>query len=127
MHVLSDHQYFFSGLNDNHSSQLCQLLKQYAKEDVENLDLSDNKFTDTGILNICKALADTQITRLVISNNKLTEKCCEPVTGVLMRNKHLSILNMQDNQITSRVAKNKLINALPKIDVVIWVSIRIKC
>lgn len=77
--------------------QLCQLLKQYAREDVENLDLGSNKFTDNGILNICKALSETQITRLVISNNKLTEKCCEPVTGVLMRNKHLNILNMQDN------------------------------
>ena len=107
------------GLTDNHSLQLCQLLKQFAKEDVDNFDISNNKLTDNGIVNICKALSETQITRFVISNNKLTEKCCEPVTGILMRNKHLQILNMQDNQITSRVAKNKLINALPKIDVVI--------
>ena len=111
---------FIIGLTDNHSIQIAQLLRQYAKEDVENVDLGSNKITDNGILNILKALSETQVSRLVISNNKLTEKCCEPVTGVLMRNKHLNILNMQDNQIQSRVAKNKLINALPKIDVVIW-------
>lgn len=47
------------GLTDNHSVQICQLLKQYCKEDVENLDLGHNKFTDNGILNICKALSET--------------------------------------------------------------------
>ena len=111
--------YIFLGLTDNHCQQICTLLKQHAKQDVDNLDLGNNKITDIGILELCKALADTEVTRLVISNNKLTDKCCEQVTGVLMRNKHLTVLNMQDNQITSRVAKNKLVNALPKIDVVI--------
>jgi Leucine-rich repeat (LRR) protein len=83
------------------------------------LDLGNNKITDSGVLELCKALSETEVSRFVISNNKLTDKCCEQVTGVLMRNKHLTVLNMQDNQINSRVAKNKLVNALPKIDVVI--------
>lgn len=107
------------GLTDNHCHQICQLLKQHAREGVDNLDLGNNKITDSGVVEICKALADTEINRFVISNNKLTDKCCELVTGVLMRNKHLSTLMMQDNQINSRVAKNKLINALPRINVVI--------
>ena len=47
------------GLNDNHSWQIAQLLRQYAKEGVSNLDLSNNKITDEGILNICKALNET--------------------------------------------------------------------
>mgnify|MGYP000111741902 FL=1 len=69
-------------------------MKQYAKENVDNLDLGDNKITDSGVVEICKALSETEISRLVISNNKLTDKCCELVTGILMRNKHLTILNM---------------------------------
>jgi hypothetical protein len=57
----------------------------------------------------------------VISNNKLTDKCVEQVAAVLSRNKFLSTLNMCDNQITNKVAKNKLINSLKKIDVIIWI------
>ena len=37
-----------------------------------------------------------------------------------MRNKSLKTLMMHDNQIVNRVAKNKLINSLNKIDIVIW-------
>ena len=99
--------------------QLCQLIKSHAATGVQNLDLSGNKITDNGIIHICKALSESQIERLVISQNKLTEKCCEHLTGALMRNKHLKTLMMQDNQINSRVAKNKLINSLKKMDVVI--------
>ena len=55
----------------------------------------------------------------MISNNKLTDKCVEQVAAVLSRNKFLSTLNMCDNQITNKVAKNKLINSLKKIDVII--------
>lgn len=57
----------------------------------------------------------------MISNNKLTDKCVEQVAAVLSRNKFLSTLNMCDNQITNKVAKNKLINSLKKIDVIIWI------
>ena len=102
--------------------QICQLLQQHAAKNVQNFDLSNNKITDNGLLHICKALSDTQIERFVISHNKLTDKCCEQITGILMRNKFLKTLNMQDNQITSRVAKNKLINSLKKIDIVIWTN-----
>ena len=83
------------------------------------MDLSNNKITDNGIVNLCKALSETQIERFVVSGNKLTDKCTVGITGILMRNKHLKTLMMQDNNIESRIAKNKLINSLPKIDVVI--------
>lgn len=56
----------------------------------------------------------------MISNNKLTDKCTEGIAGVLMRNKYLKTLMMHDNQILNRVAKNKLINSLSKINIVIW-------
>ena len=74
------------------------------------MDLSNNKITDNGIVNICKAVNETQIERLVISSNKLTEKCTETIPGILMRNKFLKTLMMQDNSINNRVAKNKFIN-----------------
>ena len=106
-------------ISDNHSLQLCTLLKTHAASGVTNLDLSGNKLTDNGIVNILKAMCETRIERLVISNNKLTEKCTEQMTGILARAKHLKTLMMQDNAITNRVAKNKLINSLKKIDVVI--------
>lgn len=64
------------GLTDNHCHQICTLLKQHAKENVDNLDLGNNKITDIGILELCKALAETEVTRLVISSNKLTDNCC---------------------------------------------------
>ena len=86
---------------------------------VTNLDLSGNKLTDNGIVNVLKAICETKIERLVISSNKLTEKCTEQITGILSRAKHLKTLMMQDNAITNRVAKNKLINSLKKITVVI--------
>ena len=97
-------------ITDNHSMQLCQLIKSHASTGVTNLDLSSNKITDNGIVNICKAINDTQIERLVFSNNKLTDKCTEVISGALMRNKNLKTLNLMGNQINNRVSKNKLIN-----------------
>jgi len=64
-------------------------------------------------------LCETQVKRFVISRNKLTDKCVEQVAAILSRNKYLSTLNMCDNQITNKVAKNKLINTLKKVDVII--------
>lgn len=46
-------------LTDNHTMQICQLMKSHAATGVQNLDLSCNKITDNGITNICKALNDT--------------------------------------------------------------------
>ena len=54
-------------LTDNHCMQLCQLIKAHAATGVQNLDLSNNKITDNGIIFICKALSESQIERLVIS------------------------------------------------------------
>jgi hypothetical protein len=81
------------GLSDTHSTQLCQLLQSHSSG-VTNLDLSHNKFTDNGILPILKAINETQIERLVLSSNKLTEKCVDTFPGVLMRNKTLKTLMM---------------------------------
>ena len=86
--------FYIIDITDNHSMQLCQLIKSHAATGVQNLDLSHNKITDNGIGVICKALSESQIERLVISSNKLTEKCCETLTGALMRNKHLKTLMM---------------------------------
>lgn len=54
---------------------ICNLMKAQAKTGVDNLDLSHNRITDKGFIELCKALNDTQISRFVISNNKITDKC----------------------------------------------------
>ena len=71
------------------------------------------------MIEICKALNDTKIVRFVISGNKITDNSCVNVSGILMRNKNLKTLNMQDNLIKTQVSKNKLVNSLKKIDVAI--------
>ena len=98
---------------------ICTLLKNHCKNGVDNLDLSHNRITDKGFIELCKALNDTQITRFVISNNKITDKCTVQASGSLMRNKFLKVLNMQENLITSQISKNKFINTLKKIDIAI--------
>ena len=99
---------------------ICQLMKTHCKTGVLNLDLSNNRITDKGFVELCKALNDTQIVRFDISDNKITDKCTVTASGSLMRNKSLKTLNMQDNLITSQISKNKFINTLKKIDISIW-------
>ena len=57
--AISNHFFFAIDLTDNHTMQICQLMKSHAATGVQNLDLSCNKITDNGITNICKALNDT--------------------------------------------------------------------
>ena len=81
-------------ISDNQALEICQLMRQFAKTDVENLDLSHNRISDNGFIEIAKCLNETKITRLVISNNKISDKCTIQVSGALMRNKNLKVLNM---------------------------------
>lgn len=86
---------------------------------MQNLDLSRNGLTDSGIVAILKAVSETAIERLVISSNKLTDKCTDQVGSILSKSKHLRTLNMQDNKINDKNAKTKLVSTLKKIDIVI--------
>ena len=86
---------------------------------MTNLDLGNNKFTDSGIITILKEICNTGVTRLDISSNRITEKCIVEITGILVRAKSLKTLNMQNNEIASRNAKNRLINSLKNVDVII--------
>ena len=81
-------------LSDSNAMDICTLLRAHAKTGVDNLDLSQNRITDKGFIELCKALNDTQISRFVVSNNKITDKCTIQASGSLMRNKHLKVLNM---------------------------------
>jgi len=63
------------------------------------LDISGNRLTDNGMVNVLKAVNDTQISRLVLSGNRLSEKCVEPLIGILSHNKHLETVYMQETQI----------------------------
>lgn len=86
---------------------------------MQRLNLSKNRISDEGFIHIVKALCDSSIEELDISGNKITEKCIEPVVGSLKTHKALKILNLQENQLSGRVVKNKLKNALPSIEVLV--------
>ena len=99
-----------------HIASVCNLIKTQAPG-ATCLNLSNNKISDESALQLCKALADTQIEQLDLSKNKLTDQCAEPIAQTLKTNKHLKSLNLTDNGIASRVSKNKLTNGLKKIEV----------
>lgn len=117
--ALGDVDLSSQGITDLQVNQLCTLLKLHVATGVQNLDLSGNKLTDNAMLNVVKAICETEVERLVISGNKLTEKCLDSLQVILLKSKHLKTVNMVGNAITSKIAKNKLINSLKDIDVVI--------
>lgn len=83
------------------------------------MNLAKNRISDEGFLHICKALCESYIENVNLSGNKISEKHVDTVVGCLKTNKNLKSLDLQNNGIESRVAKNKLKNALPSIDVLI--------
>ena len=101
-----------------HISSICNLIKTQAPG-ATSLILSNNKIADESALQLCRALADTQIESLDLSKNKLTDLCAEPIAQTLKTNKNLKHLNLTDNGIASRVSKNKLTNGLKKIEVIV--------
>ena len=69
---------------------------------------------------IAKALCESPIESVNLSGNKITEKYIDAVVGTLKTNKNLRNLDLQNNAIASRVVKNKLKNALPSMEVLVW-------
>ena len=69
---------------------------------------------------IIKAVIMTEIERLVISSNKLTDRCIDDIIPILKGAKHLKTLNMVNNPILHSQSKTKLVGSLKKIDIVIW-------
>lgn len=114
---MTTHFLFFTDISDNQAIEICQMLRSHGKTKVDNLDLSNNRISDNGFIELAKALNETKVMRLDISSNKITDKCTIQASGVLMRNKNLKELNMQDNQITNEISKKKFINTLKKIDI----------
>lgn len=106
-------------LSDAHSNQLVNLIKQHAATGVRSLDLSGNKISDAGVMDIVRAICESQIEQVSLARNKLTEKSAEPIAQTLKSNKHLKSLDLSENLITSRVAKNKLVNSLKKVEVIV--------
>ena len=97
-------------LGDSAVNEIVKNLKLFSG--LRGLDLSDNKITDNGVQHLAKAICESQVEVLIIANNKLTEKCIEPLAGILKTNKVLKVLNLEGNGITNRVFKNKLKNSL---------------
>lgn len=79
---------------------------------MRELNLSGNKITDSGVEHLAKAICDSQVESLNLSNNKISDKCMEPLAATLRFAKGLKQMNLEGNQITNRVSKNKLKNSL---------------
>lgn len=84
---------------------------------MRELDLSNNKITDSGVQHLAKAICECHVESLNLANNKINEKCMEQLSAVLKFAKQLKQLNLEGNGITNRVSKNKLKNSLT------WMSI----
>ena len=61
-----------------------------------------------------KALNETKIEKLIMQNNKLSDKCVETIVVTLRPNKSLKVLNFGGGQIITRNSQNKLKNGLAK-------------
>ena len=86
---------------------------------MHEIDLSGNKITDSGVQHLAKAIVTSQVESLNLSNNKISEKCIEPLAAILRLAKGLKKLNLEGNGITNRVSKNKLKNSLTWMQILI--------
>jgi Ran GTPase-activating protein (RanGAP) involved in mRNA processing and transport len=102
-------------ISDTHINELAKQLKSAPM--VRFVDLSANKITDDGVQHLAKAICETYVESLNLSSNKLTEKCTEPLAAILRTNKNLKVLDLQNNNITNRVFRNKIRNSLTWMDV----------
>lgn len=101
-----------------HVNELSKCIKTWSGH-IKSLNLSNNKITDEGLVHIVKALCESSIERVNLAGNKITEKNIDTIVGSLKTHKLLRQLDLQNNGLTSRVAKNKLKNALPSIEVLV--------
>lgn len=85
---------------------------------LRSLDLSGNRISDEGVQLIAKAVCETpRLELLILANNKITEKCIEPLAATLRTNKTLKVLDLQGNGIVNRVFKNKIKNVLTWVEI----------
>mmetsp|Transcript_28573 Transcript_28573/g.35356 ORF Transcript_28573/g.35356 Transcript_28573/m.35356 type:complete len:136 (+) Transcript_28573:2148-2555(+) len=105
------------GIGDQQINEIIKNLK--VNSYMFKLDLSGNRISDTGVQHLAKAICDCQIESLNLSNNKISEKCMEPLAATLRFAKGLKNLNLEGNGITNRVAKNKLKNSLTWMNILL--------
>jgi Ran GTPase-activating protein (RanGAP) involved in mRNA processing and transport len=79
-------------VGDSHINEICKNLKSYPS--IRVIDLTQNKISDDGVQHLAKAVCESQVEQLILVNNKLTEKCTEPLAGVLKTNKSLKVLDL---------------------------------
>ena len=106
-----------SSLNDSNVNQVLLLIKKYASTsqyNVKGINLSKNRFTDMGAIQICKQVSETQVQTLNLAKNKLTERCVESLIAALKSSKYLKVLNVGENSdlVNNKAAKNRLKNGL---------------
>ena len=99
-----------------HSNDLHNLIKKYP---VKQLLLTGNKISDEGVVHILKAVALSSLEGLSLADNRISEKSTENIVYTLKNCKALKQLDLTGNQITGRLMKNKLKNALTSIEVLV--------
>ena len=69
------------GIGDQQVNEIVKHLKTTGY--MHELDLSGNRITDSGVQHLAKAICETQIESLKLDNNKISEKCMEPLAATL--------------------------------------------
>ena len=104
-------------IGDSHINEIIRCLKHNSQ--AKGLDLGSNKITDDGIQNLCKGIAEhgQSLLKISFANNKISEKCLEPMAATLRLNKSLKTLNLSGNGFQNRVFKNKIKNVLTWVEI----------
>jgi hypothetical protein len=76
-----------------HSTEIAKCIKNNSGH-IKSLNLSKNRISDDGVIQIVKAICDSQIEMLSLSTNKITEKVVESIVGCLKTNKNLKVIDL---------------------------------
>jgi hypothetical protein len=71
-----------------HANELTKCIKNHSGH-IKTLNLSKNRIGDDGLVHIIKALCESTIERVNLSDNKITEKNIDAVVGSLKTHKIL--------------------------------------
>lgn len=80
-------------LSDMHSAELAKCIK-FNSGHIKHLNISKNRISDEGFQIIAKALCESSLEQVNLSNNKITEKCIDQIVGTLKTNKSLKMLDL---------------------------------
>lgn len=97
---------------------------------MKTIDLSGNRIQDESAKFICKAVSESNVEKLSLFKNRISEKAVDQIILVLKSSKYLKEIDFQENLIFSKTSKNKLKLGLSKagfggkgINILIWIFV----